>query len=242
MKKIVYLLFTVMVVFTFVSCGNSRNKAINDGWVVIFDGASLDGWRGYLHEGVPEQWTIESDGSLRFSGTGLKRNSGLDLLYDRKLKNFEVELEWKSPKQGNSGLFYYVQEVPGLRIPAVAPEVQLGVIDGSGKAVKGPGSLYDMKGADPQNANPPDEWNKIRVVVNNGKVVHFQNDVQVCEYTLWTSEWKEMVDNSKFSEEKWPESYPYMINPGGDQREGYIALQDHGTEFWFRNIRLKELP
>ena len=58
---------------------------------------------------------------------------------------------------------------------------------------------------------------------------------------LWSSEWKAMLDDSKFSEEKWPESYPYMINAGGDKREGYIALQDHGTEFWFRNIRLKEL-
>lgn len=242
MKKIVYLITSVVLVIILISCGGNRNATTNDGWVTIFDGSSFDGWRGYLHEGVPDQWTIENDGSMKFSGTGLNRNSGLDLLYDKKLKNFEFEMEWKSPRPGNSGLFYYAQEVPGMRLPAIAPEVQLGVVDGSGKVAKTlPGSLYDMKAADPQNAHLPGEWNKIRIVINNGKVTHFQNDVRVCEYTLWTSEWKEMLDNSKFSKEKWPESYPYMINVGGDNREGYIALQDHGTEFWFRNIKLKEL-
>jgi len=243
MKRTIYLLIATVFVSVIASCSGSSNSNKNDGWVTIFDGKSLKGWRGYLHEGVPAEWSVESDGVLKFDGKGSQENGGLDLLYDKKVKNFEFELEWKASERGNSGLFYYVQEVEGLPIFATAPEIQMAAVDGSGRISKtAAGSLYDMKAANPQNAKIPGEWNKTRIVVNNGHVTHFQNDVQVCEYTLWTDEWKDMLNSSKFSEERWPESYKILINLGGDNREGFIGLQDHGTNFWYRNIRLKELP
>jgi len=243
MKKVIYLLFTVIFAITFSSCGGNSKKSADDGWVTIFDGKSFKGWRGYTKEGVPEQWTIESDGSMKINGNEERKTLGLDLLWDEKLKNFEFEMEWKAPERGNSGLFYYAQEVPGMAIYNSATEVALGSTDGSGRITKtGPGSAFDIKAAEPQNAKVPGEWNKIKIIVNKGTVTHIQNDVEVCKYTLWTEEWKELLNNSKFSEERSPRAYSYLINIGGDNREGYIGLQEHGTDFWFRNIRLKKLP
>lgn len=139
------------------------------------------------------------------------------------------------------------QEIPGQPIFISAPEYQvldnanhpdakLGV-DGNRQSA----SLYDMIPAKPQNAKPFGEWNTAKIMVYNGTVVHYQNGEQVLEYHLWTPQWKEMLDKSKFSKEKWPEAYDLLINCGGENHEGYIGLQDHGDNVWFRNIRVKEL-
>ena len=94
------------------------------------------------------------------------------------------------------------------------------------------GSLYDLIPAVPQNAKPAGEWNEVKVLVYKGTVVHWMNGENVLEYHLWTDQWKEMCANSKFKD--WPE----FINTA---EEGYIGLQDHGDDVWFRNIKIREL-
>mgnify|MGYP004451766157 FL=1 len=93
----------------------------------------------------------------------------------------------------------------------------------------------------PQNSKPSGEWNTAKIIVYKGTVIHFQNDEKVLEYHLWTDEWKAMVDNCKFSEEHCPEAYPHMLNVGGENGKGYIGLQDHGDDVWYRNIKVKVL-
>jgi hypothetical protein len=93
--------------------------------------------------------------------------------------------------------------------------------------------LYDLIPAKPQNSKPWGEWNTGSIIVYKGTVVHKQNGEVVLEYHLWTPEWEEMIANSKFK--GWTE----MINAGGEERMGYIGLQDHGDDVWFRNIKLK---
>ena len=150
-------------------------------------------------------------------------------------------------KGANSGVFYLAQEIPNQPIYISAPEYQvldnenhpdakLGV-DGNRQSA----SLYDMIPAKPQNSKPFGEWNTAKILVYDGTVAHFQNGTQVVEYHLWTPKWKEMLDNSKFSKDKWPEAYELLLNCGGENHEGYIGLQDHGNNVWFRNIRVKEL-
>ena len=227
-----------------------------DGYYVLFDGVTLNGWRGYGKDNVPSRWTVE-DGAIKFSGTGTgegQTGEGGDLIFARKFKNFILELEWKVSKGGNSGIFYLAQEVKTVRedgsekyepIYISSPEYQvldnanhpdalLGV-DGNRQSA----SLYDMIPAKPQNQNPYGEWNKARIMVYKGTVVHGQNDANVVEYHLWTDQWTQMLQASKFSQEKWPLAFELLNNCGGENHEGYFGLQDHGDDVWYRNIRIK---
>ena len=92
--------------------------------------------------------------------------------------------------------------------------------------------------AKPQNSKPHGEWNKVKILCNKGTDVHYQNDEPVVEYHLWTPQWTEMLQASKFSEEKWPVAFNLLNNCGGENHEGYIGLQDHGDDVWFRNIKV----
>lgn len=227
-----------------------------DGYYVIFDGQTLNGWRGYGKDYVPARWTVE-DGAIKFSGTGTgegQTGEGGDLLFAHKFKNFVLEFEWKVSKGGNSGVLYLAQEIKTVKedgteviepIYISSPEYQvldnanhpdalLGV-DGNRQSA----SLYDMIPAVPQNQKPFGEWNKGKIMVYKGTVVHGQNDANVVEYHLWTPRWTEMLQASKFSQEKWPIAFELLNNCGGDNHEGYIGLQDHGDDVWYRNIRVK---
>jgi len=261
MKKTILLASAAVMMCYATSCGGGKKADdtasaetttvadANDGWVTIFDGKTFDGWRGYNKTHVPTKWTIE-DGAIKFNGSGggeAQDGDGGDLIYATKLKNFEFEFESKVAKGSNSGVFFYIQEIPDQPAYISAPEFQildnenhpdarLGV-DGNRMSA----SLYDMIPAKPQNSKPFGEWNKNKILVYKGTVVHYQNDVPVVEYHLWTNQWKEMLDKSKFSKDKWPEAYELLLNCGGPNREGYIGFQDHGDDVWFRNIRVKEL-
>ena len=229
-----------------------------DGYSVIFDGTSTNGWRGYGKDALPSRWSIE-DGCLKFSGTGTgegQTGEGGDVIFAHKFRNFELELEWKVSKGGNSGIFYLAQEVttknedgteryepiyisaPEYQVldNANHPDAKLGV-DGNRQSA----SLYDMIPAKPQNQNPFGEWNKARIMVYKGTVVHGQNDANVVEYHLWTQQWTDMLQASKFSQEKWPLAFELLNNCGGENHEGYIGFQDHGDDVWFRNVRVKVL-
>lgn len=232
-------------------------KKDSEGYIVIFDGKSFKGWRGYGKEHVPSRWTIDN-GAIKFNGAGggeAQTGDGGDIIFDHKFKNFVLELEWKVSKGGNSGIFYLARETQSVKdgkeriepIYISCPEYQvldnenhpdalLGV-DGNRKSA----SLYDMIPANPQNAKPYGEWNTARIMVYKGTVVHAQNGVNVLEYHLWTPQWTEMLENSKFSSERWPLAFELLNNCGGEAREGYIGFQDHGDDVWFRNIRIKEL-
>ena len=220
-----------------------------DGYYVIFDGKTLNGFRGYGRDTVPARWTVE-DGAIKFNGSGggeAQTLEGGDIIFDRKFKNFELELEWKVAKGSNSGIFYLAQEIPGKPIYISAPEYQ--VLDNAnhpdaqlGKdGNRQSASLYDMIPAKPQNQNPAGEWNKAKILVYKGTVVHSQNGENVVEYHLWTPQWTELLQNSKFSQEKWPLAFELLNNCGGENHEGYIGFQDHGDNVWFRNIRVKPL-
>ncbi len=230
-----------------------------DGYYVIFDGKNLgNGWRGYGRDTVPGRWVVE-DGAIKFNGSGggeAQTGDGGDLIFANKLKDFELELEWKVSKGGNSGIFFLAQEVmakndqgedqlqpiyisaPEYQVldNANHPDAQLGK-DGNRQSA----SLYDMIPAKPQNQNPAGEWNKAKILVYKGTVVHSQNGENVVEYHLWTPQWTELLQNSKFSQEKWPLAFELLNNLGGENHEGYIGLQDHGDDVWYRNIRVKPL-
>lgn len=229
-----------------------------EGYYVIFNGKDFTGWRGYGKDTVPGRWTVD-EGAIKFNGAGggeAQTGDGGDLIFAKKLGNFEMEVEWKVSKGGNSGIFYLGQEVettnedgtkqlqpiyisaPEYQVldNANHPDAKLGV-DGNRQSA----SLYDMIPAKPQNQKPYGEWNKAKILVYKGTVVHGQNSENVVEYHLWTPQWTEMLQKSKFSQENWPLAFELLNNCGGENHEGYIGFQDHGDDVWFRNIRVKPL-
>lgn len=248
MKKLSAILVSMIFIFS-MGCKEKKEAAPNtltdqekaEGWVLLFDGQTTNGWRGVNKDHFPANWQVV-DGTLFCVGSGRGEAGaadGGDILFDNEFRNFKLSLEWKISEGGNSGIFYLGKEMESLPIYCSAPEMQIldnarhpdaeMGIDGNRKA----GSLYDLIPAEPQNANPAGEWNSIEITVYNGTVLHKQNGVNVVEYHLWTDDWNNMVANSKF-----PALNPDWANVAP---EGVIALQDHGDDVWFRNIKIKEL-
>lgn len=218
-----------------------------DGWITLFDGKTFTGWRGYDRADMPTQWVID-DNAIHIKGSGegeAGAKDGGDILFAHKFKNYELEFEWKVAKGSNSGVFYMIQEVEGEPAYISAPEYQILDNENHPDAKLGKdgnrqsASLYDMIPAKPQNAKAIGEWNKGKIVSFKGTIVHYQNDEAVLEYHLWTPQWTEMLQASKFSQEKWPLAFELLNNCGGANREGFIGFQDHGDDVWFRNIRIK---
>ncbi|MCF8380014.1 MAG: DUF1080 domain-containing protein [Bacteroidales bacterium] len=244
-----FLFAAFVSMFVFVGCkpkAESENKSdqtaeavVEDDWIVMFDGTSTDGWRNYGKETFPESGWIIEDGALKClgSGHGEAGGSGGDIIFDRKFKDFHLKLEWKISEGGNSGIFYLAQELEGEPIWKSAPEMQvldnLKHIDANlGKdGNRQAGSLYDLIPAVPQNAVAPGEWNEVELMVYQGTVIHKQNGEVVLEYHLATPDWDAMIAGSKFKD------FPEF----GKYKEGYIGLQDHGNDVWFRNISIKDL-
>jgi hypothetical protein len=218
------------------------NEEKAQGWLLLFDGKTTEGWRGNNKPNFPAGWIIE-DGTLKCQDSGRGEAgaaNGGDIIYAKqKFSNFQLKLEWKISQGGNSGVFYLGREVEGWEIFRTALEFQLLDNDRHPDALLGKdgnrkaSSLYDLIPAKPQNTKPAGEWNSIEIICYQGTVVHKQNGETVLEYHLWTPEWNALVKNSKF-----PELNPDWANVA---KEGVIGLQDHGNAVWFRNIKIRPL-
>ena len=234
----------------------SKFPVDKDGYIVLFDGKTLNGWRGYGMDKAPKSWTVQ-DGAITLKGSGTGEGhaaDGGDLIFAHKFQNFTLELEYKVDKGANSGIFYLAQEVMGKvngeyeYLPiwqssseyqvldnANHPDAQLGE-DGNRQSA----SLYDMVPAKPQNAKPYGEWNTAKIMVYKGTVIHGQNGKNVVEYHLWTPKWTEMLQASKFKKGgDYRYAFDLLKNIDGEKHEGYIGLQDHGDNVQYRNIRIK---
>lgn len=236
---------------------DSTSDAETEDWITLFDGSSTAGWRAYNGDSLPPGWTIADD-ALTFDTTlakGKEYTGSHDLIYGaEEFDNFELYLEWKLPKGGNSGIFYHVKEgYNGL--PEIAPEYQL--IDDENYAAMHPdlkdynlslgytenpeelkplqqtGSDYAMHAADPSNKilHPAGEWNSSKIVFTPERVEHWLNDQMLLSFVPWDEAWE-----AKKNSDKWKNSPNYGIF-----KEGYIGLQDHGSAIWFRNIKIKKL-
>jgi len=245
MKKNIICIISLSVVLLFAVQGYAQKantlstQEKNAGWELLFNGDNFDGWRQCNGTSMPDNWEIEDDAMKVYTGQGKREGQGAggDILYaPKKFKNFELSIDWKSSPRGNSGIFYYVREVPGKPIYYAAPEVQvLDNVDASDNKIDShlASSLYDLLPADPKTVHPAGSWNTVVIKVNDGHVTHTMNGVEVVSYTLWTQEWDDMVQKSKFK------SFPGWTE--GIAKEGYIGLQDHGYTIWFRNIKIREL-
>ncbi|MFH5886114.1 DUF1080 domain-containing protein [Halalkalibaculum sp. DA3122] len=206
-----------------------------EGWELLFDGETTEGWRGYNKEQFPEEGWIVENGMLSV----IEGGGGGDIITTQVYEDYILKLEWRVAKGANGGIFYAAVEQPEEAIYWSAPEIQILDNDNHPDAERGKDgnrkatSLYDLIPAEPQNANPFGEWNQITIEVtgNGAHVEHWMNGEKVVEYERWTDEWYEMLQQSKFA------PHPEF----GAAHEGYIGLQDHGNRVDFRNIKIKVL-
>lgn len=236
----ILVILTITVIPAFAQKANKLSKQEKkEGWELLFNGKNFNGWRQCNGKAMPSNWIIE-DGAMKvFLGEGKQpgRGAGGDILFgEKKFNNFELSIDWKASDMANSGIFYYVREVPEKPIYYAAPEIQ--VLDNENATDNKidshlAGSLYDMLPADPKTVNPAGEWNTCVIKIKDGKASVSMNRTEVVTYTHWTPEWDQLVENSKFK------NFPGFTE--GISKEGYIGLQDHGYTVWFRNIKIRVL-
>ncbi len=204
----------------------------NAGWVLLFDGQTLNGWRTYQNKPA-DSWNVQ-DSLLHCTGsTTDKSDLRSDLITSDQFENYELSIDWKISPQGNSGILYMVSEEAKATY-MTGPEYQ--IIDDIGFPEKledwqKTGANYAMNPAPQAAPRPVGEWNNTRIVVNNGRVEHWLNGDKIVEYDMNSDEWKENKTKGK-----WKDTPTY-----GTYRKGHIALQDHGSEAWFRNIKIRPL-
>ena len=211
------------------NAGSSTDSAARD-WVALFDGSSLDAWRGYKREDVPPTWKIQ-DSTLAFIPEGPERDRG-DLISREQFGDFELQYEWKISPAGNSGVMWRVTEE--LEYPwQTGPEQQV-LDDERHPDNKVPshraGALYDLVAPPPGITRPVGEWNQARVVARGPRVQTWLNGHLTADVDFASDSGKALLANSKFR------TMPRF----GQNARGHIVLQNHGDPVWYRNIRVRE--
>lgn len=211
-----------------------------EGWELLWDGKTTNGWRGARLDGFPEHgWSIE-DGILKVhKSDGGESTNGGDIVTTRSYKNFLLKVDFRITEGANSGIKYFVdtdlnKDGEGSAIGCEFqilddrrhPDAKMGR-DGNRTL----GSLYDLIPAPRDKPFRGGFFNTAMVVVEGNHVEHWLNGVKLLEYERNTDEWNEIVQASKYKD--WPNF--------GNAEEGLLLLQDHGDEVWFQNIKIKEL-
>lgn len=214
-------------------------KEAKEGWALLWDGKTTNGWRGAKISNFPEKGWVIDNGILKVlkSGGGESTNGG-DIVTTRKYKNFILSVDFKITEGANSGVKYFVNpdlnkgegSAIGCEFQILDddkhPDAKLGV-RGNRKL----GSLYDLIPAPENKPFNKKDFNTAVVVVKGNKVEHWLNGVKILEYERNNDMWKALVNYSKYRD--WPNF--------GNTAEGNILLQDHGDEVWFKNVKIKEL-
>ncbi|MCH8807412.1 MAG: DUF1080 domain-containing protein [Planctomycetes bacterium] len=200
------------------------------GWKMLFDGKSTDAWRGYRKDEFPSKgWEIE-DQCLKVEAKG----KGGDIITREQYGDFELVLEWRVSAKANSGIMYRVIEKHSTSWQT-GPEYQILDDAGYGDSLKPgqmSGALYDLY--EPSSAKamkPTGEFNRTRIRLKDNLLQHWLNGVKVVECRTDGDEWSKRIAASKFGKYK----------GFGLQPRGHIALQEHGHDVWFRNIRIRDL-
>ena len=223
---------------------------VAQGWRLLWDGVSTNGWRGATLSGFPDHgWTIR-DGVLSVeAAAGGESTNGGDIITREEFANFELELDFRISPGANSGIKYFVdsQLGPTLGLAGSAIGLEFQILDDelhpdAKLGVRGNrtvGSLYDLipatnldePGRAAKRVLPPGAWNRARIVATGRHVEHWLNGVKVVEYERGTQMFRALVSNSK-----------YQDIPGfGERERGSILLQDHGNAVSFRSIKIRSL-
>lgn len=203
----------------------------SEGWQLLFDGETLDGWRNFNQE-VISGWEVSEESLV---GLGLGGDIGGDIVSVNKYENFILKWDWKLGPKGNSGVMYHVVEGKKYNAPyETGPEYQL--IEDDDYEIE----LEDWQktAADYAMYLPNDnkkvntgDWNNSMIIFSQDKAEYWLNGLMVLEFVPWSEDWNERRNSGKW------DAFPDY----GLFKKGHICLQDHGSKVWFRNIKIKEL-
>jgi hypothetical protein len=208
------------------------DKEKQNQWQLLFDGKTSNGWHGYNLTGFPDCWTIK-DGTLTMTTKG--RGESQDIITDKVYKNFAFYAEFKTGRVSNSGFIFQVAEDKKYKFPyETGPEYQ--IIDQKGWPEKLEdwqltGANYAMGAPLAKPYKEVGEWNQAMIVADGNNVTYILNGQVTAKYIKYSPEWIQFRNSGKWS------NFPDY----GKYDEGHISLQNHGSQVWFRNIKLKVL-
>jgi hypothetical protein len=209
-------------------------KEKKEGWKLLFDGKTTTGWHTYLKDSVGSAWKVQ-DGALVFSPSANTAGRG-DLVTNEEFENYELSLEWKISDGGNSGIIFSVKEDPKFSATYLTG-AEMQVLDNvnakdNKKDNHLAGSLYDML-VIPGSSKPKavGEWNLAKIQQKDRHLTLWLNGNKTAEVQIGSEEWKALIANSKFK--TWADF--------AASAKGKIALQDHGNEVTYRNIKIRTL-
>lgn len=210
-------------------------KEKKDGWVLLFDGKTTNGWHTYNRDTVSSNWRVMDGTLVMMPGAKTAKDRG-DIVTDNEYEDYELVTEWRISEGGNSGIIFNVKESPQFNNTyTTGPEMQ--ILDNikaadNKKENHLAGLLYDMSGtAALSKPKPVGEWNEARIIQKNGHLTFYFNGTKTLDIQQGSDEWKNLVANSKFK--NWPN---FAAVP-----KGKIAFQDHDHEVAFRNIKIRRL-
>ncbi len=194
------------------------------GWRLLFDGATLQGWRGYRKDTCPDGWQVVDGALTRVKGGG-------DIVTVETFDDFELSIDWRIAPRGNSGIMYRVAETEGASY-MTGPEYQ--ILDNAGHGdgrhtLTSAASCYGLYAPSKDAARPAGEWNRARIVARGNHVEHWLNGEKVVEYEIGSDDWNRRVAGSKFK--AWPQF--------AKVRKGHLCLQDHGDRVEYKNIKIR---
>ncbi|MGZ3853157.1 MAG: 3-keto-disaccharide hydrolase [Flavisolibacter sp.] len=233
-----------------ISCGNNKTSmnstnesqaAADDGWISLFDGKTTNGWHCYGKDHVGPAWKVEN-GAFHLDAESKKtaKAEGGDLVTNQEFENFDLKIDWRISPKGNSGIIFYVKEDPSKYGETYNTGLEMQVLDNGTPTVLGhpdgklyshrAGDLYDLLAAK-EAEKLAGQWNQSEIIANKGKLDFYLNGIHTLSTTMWNDTWRQMIAISKFKDMK----------DFGTFKKGKIALQDHGDEVWYRNIKIKKL-
>jgi len=246
MKKTLLLILSTFILTAMITAQESKpntltEQEVREGWVLLWDGKTTNGWRGAKLDIFPEKgWSIKNGMLKVHKSIGAESANGGDIVTVRKYKNFILKVDFKITKGANSGIKYFVDsDLNKGEGSAIGCEFQILDDERHHDAKLGVngnrtlGSLYDLIPSKRDSSFKFDinDFNTAMIIVNNNKVEHWLNGVKIVEYERNTQIFNALVSYSKYKD--WPDF--------GNLAEGNILLQDHGDEVFFKNIKIKEL-
>jgi hypothetical protein len=209
-----------------------------DGWELLFDGISMEKWRGAHKETFPEKgWTVEDGVLALHAESGGESTDAGDIVTREQFSDFEFCLDFKLTPGANSGIKYFVTENEKTSGSAIGLEYQLLDDERHADAKEGRdgnrtvASLYDLIPAGEKRIREPGMWNMARIVAKDHKVEHYLNGSKQVEFERGSKEFRDLVAISKYK----------IWENFGEAEAGHILLQDHGNDVYFRNIKIRRL-